>query len=320
MILQHANSRVFERNYLPRYITQDTQAAYRGLEPQVELTRLASGMKRTIDTRQPMRLTLKQLAAVDQHPEVRLLFRTKNALKKRIRAEFGSVTQATKAMVYDTYRQIRKDYEKTRKAHSRAAMKALQAGFRKQQALLDIAKQLGRAGTPNPLNEDCEVVAETDPNTIAEHLSEERTAVLLALFSPSSPDINEERRRRCEAINAITTLCKQQEPSFPSRNRHQTSSCIVKQTASHTTIPEILSRECTPTQCIFCLGNVSLPQAKRRKAFRDRYTLRDHFVRIHLDRLPNDQPIRCPHPSCLELLQHKQHLRNHALQVHFTPT
>ena len=34
LILQHANSGVFQRNYLSRYITRDTQAIYRGLAPQ----------------------------------------------------------------------------------------------------------------------------------------------------------------------------------------------------------------------------------------------------------------------------------------------
>lgn len=139
VILQHASSRVYECNYLPRYITQDTQAAYRRLEPQVALTRFASGMSRTIDTRQPRHLNQYQLAEVDQHPEVQLLLRTRNAMKKRLRATFGSVARAQGTASHKTYRNICKEYERVRKFHCRASMKAVQAGYRKQQALLDIA-------------------------------------------------------------------------------------------------------------------------------------------------------------------------------------
>jgi hypothetical protein len=64
LILQHANSGVFQHNYLSRYITQDTQAIYRGLAPQTAVIRAASGMARTIDQRRPRALNDDQLAEV----------------------------------------------------------------------------------------------------------------------------------------------------------------------------------------------------------------------------------------------------------------
>jgi hypothetical protein len=73
LILQHANSGVFQHNYLSRYITQDTQAIYRGIAPQTAVIRAASGMARSIDQRRPRELNDQQLAEVGRHPEVKLL-------------------------------------------------------------------------------------------------------------------------------------------------------------------------------------------------------------------------------------------------------
>ncbi|KAK3615754.1 hypothetical protein LTR22_027317 [Elasticomyces elasticus] len=59
LVMGHATSGVFERNYLSRYVMQDTQAVYRGLDPQTAAIRLASGMMRSIDVRQPTNLSAK---------------------------------------------------------------------------------------------------------------------------------------------------------------------------------------------------------------------------------------------------------------------
>ncbi|KAK5690953.1 hypothetical protein LTR17_025809 [Elasticomyces elasticus] len=80
LVMGHAISSVFECNYLSRYVTQDTQAVYRGLDPQTAVIRLASGMMRSIDVRQPTNLSAKQREEVDQQLELRLLQRTCRSL------------------------------------------------------------------------------------------------------------------------------------------------------------------------------------------------------------------------------------------------
>lgn len=44
---------MFQLNYLSRYITQDTQAAYSGLEPQTAIVRAGSGISRSINPDRP---------------------------------------------------------------------------------------------------------------------------------------------------------------------------------------------------------------------------------------------------------------------------
>ncbi|KAF2486406.1 hypothetical protein BDY17DRAFT_321204 [Neohortaea acidophila] len=55
-ILQHANSGVYQHDYMSNYIGQDKQAIYRGLKPQAAVMRAGSGMTRSIDRQRPRTL------------------------------------------------------------------------------------------------------------------------------------------------------------------------------------------------------------------------------------------------------------------------
>ncbi|KAK5109961.1 hypothetical protein LTR85_001800 [Meristemomyces frigidus] len=317
VILQHASSRVFESNYLSRYITQDTQAAYRGLAPQTALVRAASGMTRTMDARQPRHLDAKQMAEVDRHPEVHLLRRTRDSLAKRIREIHRTITRAKGTKLHETYQGVLKEHGKKRKAISKTLLKHVKARYRKQQALADIERQLcGSSLVP-------EDSPEATDEPVRSSLSEERQAALITLFCPASPDPAEERERRSAAIDAVTILCGRQEPGVrkacrpkrpkPSPTDSQANSGPENQC-------QLFPLACAPTQCIFCLGNVALALDLRLKEFRDCYSLSKHFAHTHLGRLPDGVPIACPHPECDAKLRHKQELQKHALVVHKTRT
>ena len=318
VILQHASSRVYEQNYLPRYITQDTQAAYRGLAPQVALTRLASGMSRTIDTRQPRHLNPEQADQLNRHPEVRLMMRTRDAIRKRVRSDHGSFALARGSELAESYHKARRDYQKTRKAVGRAILRQVQRDYRKQQALADIAKQLrerspqtGMSASPGP---------NAGSSDESDQLSDERLAVLLALFSEPKQDDSDECQRRSSAVNAVIKLCECQEPSKPYVRRSERHCQPTNQHNFSDSKGSPYPIRCSPTQCIFCLGNVALEPKTRQRSFRDVYTLRTHFTLVHLNLLPDDEAIECPHPKCDQTLRHKQHLQNHALHVHNTRT
>ena len=90
IILQHHNSSNFQKNYASRYMP-DTQAAYRGSNPQTALMRAASGMSRNIDPRRPRKLNATQQAEVDRHPEVRLLRRKFKSLLQTFQDQKRSI-------------------------------------------------------------------------------------------------------------------------------------------------------------------------------------------------------------------------------------
>ena len=312
LILQHASSAVFQRNYLSRYITQDTQAIYRGLDPQTAVMRAASGMSRTIDRRQPRTLTEDQLAQVGRHPEVKLLLRVRKNLAKRIRDRHGAISRTKGMRVYEVYQQAFRAHLSKREAVRKALMAEIKARFRKQQPLKDIASQL--AGPPLKQQEP------TEPGLGAQvDLSAERRHAISVLFTFATSGPAEECKRCSKAITAVTALSKHQEVLVKKvcRTRGETYDTEQgPQAEENKAALELFPIECPPTQCIFCLGSSEMLLKDRKKSFRDRDGLKRHFHRKHLRHYPDGQPIDCPHPECDAELSHKQHLQNHAAVVH----
>ncbi|KAF2158757.1 hypothetical protein M409DRAFT_30718 [Zasmidium cellare ATCC 36951] len=314
LILQHASSAVFQHNYLSRYITADTQAAFRGLEPQTALMRAASGMSRTIDPRRPTKLSEAEQAQVKQHPEVKLHRRRRDGLKSRIRDKYGPMTRAKGTLIYNKYHAARRDHEKAVKAARKAMLAKSKTIYRKRQPVADIARQL---------RGDC------DPDKAGEPISEDfptntrRRRVMNALLTPAPSDPARESERRSKAVAAIASLSRHRDPLVPEVCRPRRMARPVKEAsldAEQEMKSPAFSLECPPTQCIFCLGNHELSMERRTKSFYSRGTLKKHFRNEHLQYHPDNAPIRCPHPMCDLTLEHKMHLQNHAAVIHKTLT
>jgi hypothetical protein len=275
-------------------------------------------MARTIDQRRPRALNDQQLAEVCRHPEVKLLQRVKEGLKRRIRAKHGTISRARGTKSYMKYQEAYRQVQSKKKAVKKAMMKEIKAKYREQQPVADIVSQLSGMSAKNEHSK-----AEQRPQ---DRLGVERLRAFTALFTFATHDQVEECARRSEAMNAVTTLCRLQRP----RVRR---ACRGKQTTPEPAIEESsrngaktveagkpIPIECLPTQCIFCLGNVDFDYERRTKPFRRRDGLKKHFESVHLRHIPDGQAIDCPHPECNERLSNKQHLQNHAAKVHKTLT
>ena len=118
---------MFQHNYLSRYITQDTQAIYRGLAPQMAVMRAASGMTRSIDQRRSRSLDDSQLAQVSRHPEVKLLRRSQQSLKKRIRARYGAISHTEGTEIHRLYQGACRRLQSKKKAVKKAMMAEIRA-------------------------------------------------------------------------------------------------------------------------------------------------------------------------------------------------
>jgi len=322
LILQHASSAIFQHNYLSRYITQDTQAIYRGLDPQTAIMKAASGMTRSIDPRRPRHLNDSQLAEVKRHPEVKLLLRMRNSLAKRIRANYGTITRTKGTKIYARYQQIYRQHQSKEKAVRKALMAQVKASYGKRRPLADIDSQLN--GSPVRPEEKTAFEAESQA-----HLSEERRRAFTALFTFTTSEPAEECQRRADAVHAVTVLSRRQELPMrkASRIRQTYSTGDIKKLdgeADPATEPKVgletFPIECLPMQCIFCLGQSELPLEHRKKTFRNHDGLKRHFHRKHLRHHPDGEPIDCPHPECNARLCNKAHLQNHAATVHKTLT
>ncbi|KAF2216846.1 hypothetical protein CERZMDRAFT_92918 [Cercospora zeae-maydis SCOH1-5] len=296
LILQHANSLVFQHNYLSHYITQDTQAAYRGLEPQSSFVRVASGMLRSIETRRPRKLTETQAFDVTQHPEVKLLSRKKRRLRKHINDTLGTVSSTEGTPAYHLFKQVERDLRSTKRAVARKLLIDSQAHFRETQPVADIEAQLGHSSN-GPAIADSALDQPSRPT--ANCLSTERCLLVAALLTFATSDLQEERKTSSSGMLPNGGV-KIEAKSHSQCNDY----------------PVI----CLPTQCIFCLGNDALQHDDRQKSFCRKGDLKSTSNAFHLQHLPDATPIECPHPRCSQVLKHKLHLQNRAATVHGTFT
>ena len=314
LILQHHNSTVFQNRYLSRYITADTQAAYRGLEPQTALMRAASGMSRTIDPRRPRKLTVAEQEDVDRHPEVRLLRRRRQSLRKFFKDRKRSIASMKGTSVYKEYQTAYHAHPNEKRRQEKALLKEVRARYKGDQPVIDIQRQL--TGLP---------MAEQETMKAEEYIFVGRVRVIHTLFTFATSSPEEECKRRVAAIDAMTALCSKQEGRGFRRRKPSSNAKLEKENTPPSVLPQpslsdSIPIQCKPTQCIFCLGDEGLSTEKRLWSFHSHGDLKKHFNRKHLRHHPDHQPIACPHPRCEATLTGKMHLQNHAEVVHKTPT
>ena len=132
LILQYRDSNVFRQAYVSRYITGDTQAAYRGLKPQRDMIRAASGMTRSIDPRRPRHLTSKQFLEVRRHPEVKLLSRRRLALTKKKRIQYKTITKCKGTAVHRDYKEVCRKHTQKLKAVRKSILANVKATYHRQ--------------------------------------------------------------------------------------------------------------------------------------------------------------------------------------------
>ena len=313
MILQHSDPRVFTRNYESTYITADTQAAYRGLEPQAALMRAASGMSRTIDTRRPHDLTPEQTTQLDCHPELRLVARRKRSLKARTKQIHGSVRQAKGFPIREEYQMVKNEHQKLKKRLRNIMRKEVIRKYEKEQPVIDIEWQLGGKNVKNEVQK-----------SLLMYAFKERLLAIASLFTFATASSREKCTRRSKAIGTLTSLAGHQEGRRVKVPKQLIIKVKTKEEWSSMEETVLSPREiqfslkCQPMQCIFCFGQQDLPMTKRTKSFHKVGDLKKHFHQKHLKFLPKNKSIVCPHPLCHEILEYTMHLQRHAQEVHKT--
>ncbi len=85
LVLDHAISMIFQRNYLSRMIRYDTQAAYRGTASRGDLIVASHRMSRMIDPRRPRGPSLQQLQHLRQDAGIQELRERQQNLYDQIR-------------------------------------------------------------------------------------------------------------------------------------------------------------------------------------------------------------------------------------------
>ncbi|KAG8352411.1 hypothetical protein FVEN_g9623 [Fusarium venenatum] len=317
LMLQHANSRTFEKHYLGRVVPVDTMAVVSHKEQQKALMRQACSIGYSASKRRPTHLTAEQSASINNDPKIQDLLRQRERLickgnksdKNRLRLKnISKYIQSEKARL----RRKRKD--QIRKTWSR------------EQAVTDIERQLaGRAFEEPPVSPP-----DGDAHPAQKRLYE-------ALTAPATNTVESEHRRRNNAILSVVSYCSVQEPPLPPMTRQKAVATRADTSDSHNDTTKdnassalgdaitsvfIKSRTDRIRRCFLCVGRATTLQPSDPaipeliKPFYSPGDLSRHFKRRHLSNLQANEKLHCC--LCDDTLDHKMHLQNHAETVHGT--
>ena len=322
LVLDHASSMIFQRNYLSRMIRYDTQAAYRGTASRGDLIVASHRMSRMIDPRRPRGPSLQQLQDLRRDASIQELREHQQDLYDQIREKFNFIYRAEGQPVYNEYQQVKRDIDRLLKEKGRALKAQLQADYDAAAPMQDMLAQIA-------VN-DAVLSPVQPPSAPVEYAFEERARIAQAFFDPpSSAKCNGNLDRQVLIVEDLVSLCVRQErrPRKPRRTWEEstatslsdddTSDVDIKLECSDSdTLPGCqFSLQCQPFQCLNCLGDARLPLCERQHVFGSKHSLQRHFDRHH--RFQSGQNCPFPNDECTQLvLDSLMHFKNHAAGVH----
>lgn len=133
---------------------------------------------------------------------------------------------------------------------------------------------------------------------------EERARLAPNLFMIPNDESPDQLLHRCmQVIKDWASLCRLQ--SVPSMRKGQaggsSESKAVKDTSDDIILADLFPLVCSPTQCLFCLGNEGMSLESRTFSFSHIDHLHRHIRDFHLQHNGNvSMSFPCPHPACSE--------------------
>ena len=308
---------IFQRNYLSRMIRYDTQAAYRGTASRGDLIVASHRMSRMIDPRRPRGPSLQQLQHLRQDAGIQELRERQQDLYDQIRDQFSYIYRAEGQPIYDEYQQVKRDIDRILKEKGRALKVQLQAEYDAAAPTQDMLAQLA-------VN-DALLSPVQPPLAPVEYAFEERARIAQAFFDPpSSAKCDGNLDRQITIVDDLASLCTRRERR--PRKPRQSWDDKTATSSSDDVMPDTnVKSECSdsdtsitdqvPIQCLYCLGDTTLPLSEQQHVFGSKYSLQRHFDRYHLFRPGQNCPF--PDDECAQLaLQNLMEFKNHAARVH----
>jgi uncharacterized protein DUF3435 len=310
LMMGHGDARTFLRHYLHRRVTADTAAIVRGLDPQESIMRSACTMSRWIDPDRPWGLTEEQASSVNNDIIIQSLFQQRIKLKQR----FGA-----KATMHQEYKKLEKRIRSEKQRLRDILLADIQERYEREGPVRVIERQLSGI----KIDKQPKVMSYFSENT----LPEQRRLIEAIMLAPPGATLDEEVKRRNNAINAVTAYCKIEEGRTPKRVRsslRQAKAGAIKQEKDMQSPQDraleaaMLSvfKEKRPTICFLCLGNDTAPFNDRIYSFNKPGDLSRHFRRRHLSIAQKGGPVECK--VCIMPLDGVMHLQRHAIEIHGT--
>ena len=234
------------------------------------------------------------------HPKVQALLRIRECYKRRLKSRAGTIEGCKGSRLYEEYCKIKRAYISEFEFQKKTLLGEVKKKFHEEQPVVDILHQIHGLDLQDAKGDVVDLSS----------LSFERTRVMNALITITPPEVNKERCRRIEAIEAMVALGRVQDGhQFPVRARdvHKRSMEAINS----------LPNACKQTQCFLCFGNADGPSHRRSKGFHTKGDLKKHLLRFHARHMREGQHVRCPIDGMI--LQDGQHILMHAHEVHGTP-
>jgi hypothetical protein len=321
----HVNGSIYEKSYRNQVVDADIVSAFLETPSDEAIMKLMGHMSLTRDLNAPAEPTSAQRRQVQADVEVVAAKRQADVSTKALRDCYGSIAGAKRKAKEDPTVQIELDENtRLRKAHDSLFRRKLTSLFKISRE--EYFSNLGAACLENQHTGQEEPAAPSMPA----FLFSEREALAKLLFpSPTlKPKSHQEQiKDSCQIIQLYASLCGRREYPRTRRGAQRDGQDRCEESGEVSEIkpcfldtePDIYPMQCPGTQCLFCLGDVSLAANVRTRCFANPFTLTRHVHKQHLQYLPAGQPFTCPHPSCSVdrfLLQDANHYKNHALMVH----
>lgn len=250
--------------------------------------------------RRPVDLTPKQSASINTHPRIRQLTRDLRSLPK------GS----------NKYKETVNERRKEKQRLRRELKGQIRHAWTDEQAVDDVERQLqGLEFAPVP----------TDTAEGGRPQRPAQKRLIKALKAPPATDLEGQYQRRDNAIVAVMAYCTVEEGCTVPR-RYSASPKYGHPPANEVDAALlsvfIKNEEDRPRRCFICVGKAcSLPPGDplAQELIHEFFMPGDvtkHLRRKHLGNLKDDESSVCP--ACDMKLDHKMHLKAHALKIHGT--
>ena len=324
LIMKHADPRTFLNHYHPLQLDTDMIRIICGLDPDVELMRAVTRQSRWRDTRRPRYLTKQQRAQVEDHPDLEEARRNLS----NARAQYEASQQPS---LLNRIRQREKELKNTRQRLLRALRQQIRENFDEEQAFLDIEAQLSGAVVKDE--------SEEKDSSLQEDMHPLQLVLLQRLLSyPTSNSVEDEWKRRDDAVDAVTQYCDVLEGG-PLRGRpkqigskstlstdpdtglddssnfrvspdKRTETTLSPRDKRFRETAEHLQNAAKPQACFQCFANEAQSDDVRCKMFSDAGCLTRHFDARHLQ----EEPLGCN--WCEVSFLHTMELQRHAIDLH----
>ena len=294
--MRHANSRTFQDNYIPRHISHDTAAFFRGIKPQDEIIRRATGMSRSIDQRRPRDLPEHLRQEIKQEEELRAL-----KTQQQMHAKELTKLKSSKSITHNSeftalsarHRKAGKVYKAKYQSRYAERLAQYQVEWSQQRTHADIEEQLQGPKLATQGSEwacKMDTLASEQPGKMT--ILPQRQDVVDALFDvvPVKEDTQgqvDDVKDRQLAIQAISVLSRWVD------NVHRRRGRPSKQAPTETKEQATNASAFNPAEhCVFCFGD----PYKANYKFKHAKDIRRHIRDQHRDTIWTART--CAFPGC----------------------